>query len=117
MGGIVAPGSRVTFPHHHTHSLAHSTRRCRLRGVPYTVMPPKQVKSIRMRDEPFFWLTWSANGKWVDSSTGDIIDAATRSVIAQLKDETGREVQGEKAVEVLFNLDGRVSKTVDQFGV
>ena len=41
----------------------------------------------------------------------------TRSVIAQLKDETGREVQGEKAVEVLFTLDGRVSKTVDQFGV
>jgi hypothetical protein len=81
-----------------------------------TVMPPKQVKSIRMRDEPF-WLTWSGNGKWVYSSTGDIIDAATRSVIAQLKDETGREVQGEKAVEVLFNLDGRVSKTVDQFGV
>ena len=41
----------------------------------------------------------------------------TRSIIAQLKDETGRKVQGEKAVEVLFNLDGRVSKTVDQFGV
>jgi hypothetical protein len=38
-------------------------------------------------------------------------------LVARLKDETGREVQGEKAVEVLFNLDGRVSKTVDQFGV
>jgi hypothetical protein len=41
----------------------------------------------------------------------------TRSVISQLEGETGREVQGDKAVEVLFNLDRRVSKTVDQFGV
>jgi hypothetical protein len=39
------------------------------------------------------------------------------TVVAQLKDETGREVQSEKAVEVLFNPDGRIAKTVDQFGV
>src|SRR5881296_3681077 len=81
-----------------------------------TVMPPKQIKSIKMRDEPF-WLTWSANGKWVYSSTGDIIDAATKTVVAGLKDETGREVQSEKAVEVVFNADGHIAKTVDQFGV
>jgi hypothetical protein len=31
-----------------------------------------------------FWLTWSANGKWVYSSTGDIIDATTKTVVAQL---------------------------------
>jgi DNA-binding beta-propeller fold protein YncE len=81
-----------------------------------TVMPPKQVKSIKMRDEPF-WLTWSVNGKWVYSSTGDIIDATAKIVVGQLKDETGREVQSEKAVEILFNSDGHVAKTVDQFGV
>jgi hypothetical protein len=69
-----------------------------------------------MRDEPF-WLTWSANGRWVYSSTGDIIDTTTKTVIAQLKDEIGREVQGEKAVEIIFDLNGRASKTVDQFGV
>ena len=51
------------------------------------------------------------------SSTGDIIDATTKTVIAQLKDELGREVQSEKTVEILFNLDGRAAKTVDQFGV
>jgi DNA-binding beta-propeller fold protein YncE len=81
-----------------------------------TVMPPKQVKSIKMRDEPF-WLTWSANGNWVYSSTGDIIDATTKTVVGQLKDETGREVQSEKAVEVVFNPDGHIAKTVDQFGI
>jgi WD40 repeat protein len=80
-----------------------------------TVMPPKQIRSIKMRDQPF-WLTWSANGKWVYSSSGDIIDAATKQVTAGLKDELGREVQGEKAVEVIFQ-DGKPVKAVDQFGV
>ena len=50
-------------------------------------------------------------------STGDIIDATAKTVVGQLKDETGREVQSEKAVEVLFNPDGHIAKTVDQFGV
>lgn len=80
-----------------------------------TVMPPKQIKSIKMRDEPF-WLTFSANGKWVYSSTGDIIDATTKQVIAGLKDELGREVQGEKAVEIIYQ-NGKLFKAVDQFGV
>jgi hypothetical protein len=80
-----------------------------------TVMPPKQVKSIKVRDQPF-WLTWSANGKWVYAASGDIIDAQTKQVIAGLKDEMGRDVEGEKVVEVLFQ-DGKLVKAVDQFGV
>lgn len=80
-----------------------------------TVMPPRQIRSIKMRDEPF-WLTWSADGKWVYSSTGDIIDASTKQVVAGLKDELGREVQGEKAVEVIYE-NGKLVKAVDQFGV
>ena len=80
-----------------------------------TVMPPKQIKSIKVRDEPF-WLTWSADGKWVYAASGDIIDAQTKQVIAGLKDEVGREVQGEKAVEIIFQ-NGKPIKTVDQFGI
>ena len=80
-----------------------------------TVMPPKQVRSIKLRDQPF-WLTWSANGKWVYASSGDIIDTSTKQVIASLKDELGREVQGEKAVEVIYQ-DGKLLRTVDQFGI
>ena len=64
-------------------------------------MPPKQMMSVQMRDEPF-WLTFSADGKWVYSATGDIIDATSKKVIASLKDEPGRDVQGEKAVEVVY---------------
>jgi len=80
-----------------------------------TVMPPKQIKSIKVRDQPF-WLTWSINGKWVYAASGDIIDAQSKQVIASLKDEMGRDVEGEKVVEVLYE-NGKLLKTVDQFGV
>ncbi len=80
-----------------------------------TVMPPKQIKSIPTRDSPF-WLTWSANGRWVYASSGDIIDPQTKTVIAGLKDELGREVQGEKVVEAVFE-NGKLVAAVDQFGI
>ncbi len=80
-----------------------------------TVMPPKQIKTIKVRDQPF-WLTWSINGRWVYAASGDIIDAQSKQVIASLKDEMGRDVEGEKVVEVLYQ-DGKLVKTIDQFGV
>ncbi|MEO8096616.1 MAG: YncE family protein [Acidobacteriota bacterium] len=80
-----------------------------------TVTPPKQMMSVAMQDAPF-WLTFSANGKWVYSSSGDIIDAGSKKVNATLRDELGRNVQGEKAVEVIYQ-DGKLLTTVDQFGV
>lgn len=80
-----------------------------------TVSPPKQVKSIKTRDSSF-WLTWSDNGRWVYASSGDIIDAQSKAVITSLKDELGRDVQGEKVVEVIFQ-NGKPVKAVDQFGV
>jgi hypothetical protein len=79
------------------------------------VMPPKQIKTIKVRDQPF-WLTWSINGKWVYAASGDIIDAQSKQVVASLKDEMGRDVEGEKVVEVLYE-NGKLMKTVDQFGV
>jgi WD40 repeat protein len=80
-----------------------------------TVMPPKQAYAITTRDEPF-WLTWSLDGKWVYASSGDIIDTATRKVVASLKDETGRDVQGEKVVEVVYR-QGKLAKAGDSFGI
>jgi hypothetical protein len=57
-----------------------------------TVMPPKQIKTIKVRDQPF-WLTWSINGRWVYAASGDVIDAQSKQVIASLKDEMGRDVE------------------------
>jgi hypothetical protein len=52
----------------------------------------------------------------VYAASGDIIDASTKKVIASLKDELGRDVQGEKAVEIIYQ-QGKLVKAVDQFGI
>ena len=80
-----------------------------------TVMPPKQVASIHLRDQPG-WVTFSLDGKYAYPSTGEVIDTATKKIITALKDETGRAVHSEKMVEVQWK-GGKVVKTGDQFGV
>lgn len=80
-----------------------------------TLMPPKEIASIRLRDQPG-WITFSIDGHYAYPSTGDIIDVSTRKIIAGLKDESGREVQSEKLLEIDFA--GTVPiRTGDQFGL
>lgn len=80
-----------------------------------TVMPPKQVATIPQRD-CVGWISFSMDGKYAYSSTGEIIDVATRKVIAALKDEDGREVQSEKLLDVTI-ADGKMIRAGNQFGV
>ena len=80
-----------------------------------TVMPPKQVASIELRDEPG-WVTFSLDGRLAYPSTGDVIETATRKIITTLKDEKGRDVQSEKMLEIDFKGD-QPSRTGDQFGL
>ena len=80
-----------------------------------TVMPPKQITSILLRDQPG-WVTFSLDGKRAYPSTGEVIDVATRKVIAALADETGAAVHSEKMVEIHF--EGEVPvRNGDQFGL
>ena len=79
-----------------------------------TVMPPKQIQSIELRDEPG-WVTFSIDGKYAYPSTGDVIEARTRKIVAGLKDETGRDVQSEKLLEIVFRGDQPI-RSGDQFG-
>jgi DNA-binding beta-propeller fold protein YncE len=79
------------------------------------VMPPKQVATIKLRDQPG-WITFSLDGTRAFPSTGEIIDTKTRKIVAALKDEVGRDVQSEKVVEVVFN-GGKAVRTGDQFGI
>jgi DNA-binding beta-propeller fold protein YncE len=78
-------------------------------------MPPRQVATVKLRDQPG-WITFSLDGKFAYPSTGEIIATTTRKVVATLTDETGRAVQSEKLVEVVF-AGGRVVRTGDQFGI
>lgn len=80
-----------------------------------TVMPPKQLASLKVRDEPG-WITFSLDGKLAYPSTGDIFDVATRTIIATLTDETGAAVQSEKMLEIDWR-GGNPDRAGDQFGV
>jgi DNA-binding beta-propeller fold protein YncE len=80
-----------------------------------TVMPPKQVASIAVREQPG-WITFSLDGRYAYPSTGDVIEVKTRKIIAGLTDEQGRQVHSEKLVEIDF-ADGAPVRNGDQFGV
>ncbi len=87
----------------------------RLHVFDATVMPPKQIASINLRDQPG-WVTFSIDGTLAYPSTGDVIDVRTHKIIATLTDEDGREVQSEKLLEIDFR-GRRPIRTGDQFGI
>ena len=80
-----------------------------------TVVPPKQLASVPLRDQPG-WVSFSMDNRHAYPSTGEIVDIFTRRVVATLTDETGRAVQSEKLVEVAF-LGNRPTFASDQFGI
>jgi DNA-binding beta-propeller fold protein YncE len=80
-----------------------------------TVMPPKQVANVALRDQPG-WITFSLDGKHAWPSTGEIIDIKTRKIIAALKDENSNPVMSEKIIEIHMN-GNKAVKTGDQFGI
>jgi hypothetical protein len=91
---------------------AHNSR---LHVFDNTVSPPRQTTSIALREQPG-WVTFSLDGKWAYSSTGEVIDTSTKKIEVGLADETGREVHSEKVVEIHFR-DGKPVASGDQFGV
>ncbi|PYT30970.1 MAG: hypothetical protein DMG57_06605 [Acidobacteria bacterium] len=80
-----------------------------------TVMPPRQAATIHVRDFPG-WISFSIDGRQAYSSTGEIIDTGSRKIVATLADETGRQVQSEKQLEIVFD-DGKVVRAGNQFGI
>lgn len=80
-----------------------------------TVMPPKQVASLKVRDEPG-WITFSIDGKLAYPSTGDVFDVATRKIVAHLTDETGAAVASEKLLEIDWR-SNELIRNGDQFGI
>ncbi|MGH9613919.1 MAG: YncE family protein [Bryobacteraceae bacterium] len=80
-----------------------------------TAMPPILLTSVKMRD-CVGWISFSMDGKFAYSSTGEIVDVATKKIVAALTDETGREVQSEKLLDLTIS-DGKVIRAGNQFGV
>jgi DNA-binding beta-propeller fold protein YncE len=80
-----------------------------------TVMPPKQIATIKVREQPG-WVTFSLDGRYAYPSTGDVVDTKTKKILLGLQDEKGREVHSEKVVEIIF-VGGVPVRTGDQFGL
>ena len=56
------------------------------------------------------------DGRVAYSSTGEVIDVATRKVVASLEDEKGRAVESEKLLDITI-ANGKVVRAGNQFGV
>jgi len=80
-----------------------------------TVMPPKEVGSILLRDQPG-WITFGLDGRYAYPSTGDVVEVKTRKIVAELTDEENRAAQSEKLLEIDFDGDQPVL-VGDQFGL
>ena len=80
-----------------------------------SVMPPKQITSLKVRDQPG-WITFSIDGRLTYSSTGEVFDTSSKKLIASLEDEKGRQVGSEKVLEIVFK-DGKAVRAGDQFGI
>jgi len=75
----------------------------------------RQRQSIAVRDQPG-WITFGIDGRTVYSSTGEVIDAATKQIIAALQDETGGPVHSEKLLEIDFE-NGKPVRAGNQFAM
>lgn len=80
-----------------------------------TVMPPKQMTTLKLRDQPG-WISFSIDGRHAYPSTGEVFDTRTKKLIAALQDETGRQIGSEKLLEVVFD-GAKPVRTGDQFGM
>jgi DNA-binding beta-propeller fold protein YncE len=87
----------------------------RLHVFDATVMPPKQLSSIPVRDQPG-WITFSIDGQRAYPSTGEVIDIKTKKIVTTLEDEVGRHVQSEKLLEIVF-ANGKPVRAGDQFAI
>jgi len=80
-----------------------------------TVMPPKQKSSLKMRD-CVGWISFSMDGEVAYSSTGEVVDVASKKIVATLKDEAGHDVQSEKLLDITI-ANGKVVRAGNQFGI
>jgi DNA-binding beta-propeller fold protein YncE len=72
-------------------------------------------KSFKTNGQPNGWITFGLDGKLAYMASGDVVDVASHKVIAQLKDEYGRYFNSEKMLEMAFDPNGHLSRTVNQF--
>lgn len=74
------------------------------------------AKSIKT-DVPNGWITMGLDGQYAYMASGDVVDVKTHKIVATLRDEYGRHMDSEKVLDMAFDLDGHLVRTVNQFAV
>jgi len=69
-----------------------------LRVFDSTPYPPVLQASVQLERQPR-WVTFSLDGRYVYSSTGEVVDASAKKVVQELKDENGEIVESERMIE------------------
>ena len=61
------------------------------------------------------WITMGLDGRYSFLSSGDIVEVNTKKIVAQMKDEYGKQMHSEKLLEMSFS-NGKLIRPVSQFG-
>ena len=73
--------------------------RNRLHVFDATVYPPVPITAIELSAQPR-WIAFSSDGRYAYSSTGDVIGAATKKIVAALEERSGSKISSENFVEI-----------------
>jgi DNA-binding beta-propeller fold protein YncE len=79
--------------------------RNRLQVFDARVYPPVALKVIELPAQPR-WIVFSIDGRYAYASTGDVVGAATRTIVGALEDPAGKKVASENLLEIDF-VDGQ----------
>jgi DNA-binding beta-propeller fold protein YncE len=79
--------------------------RNRLQVFDASTFPPMALTSIELTGQPR-WIAFGLDGRFAYSSTGDIVNVATKKIVGTLEDPAGRKLTSENFVEIDF-VDGR----------
>ncbi len=63
------------------------------------------------------WITMGLDAKVAFMSSGEVVDVKTHTVIGHLKDEYGHLIHSEKFLEMAFDPNGHLIRTVNQFSI
>jgi hypothetical protein len=55
------------------------------------------------------------DGKYAYMASGDVVDVKTHKIVAEMRDEYGRFMNSEKVLDMAFNMEGKLVRTVNQF--
>ncbi|HTW33951.1 MAG TPA: hypothetical protein VMD53_04975 [Rhizomicrobium sp.] len=73
-----------------------------------------KAKSFKV-DHAVGWITMGLDGRLAFMSSGDVVDVKTHTIVGKLKDEYGHLVHSEKFLEMAFDPNGHLLRTVNQF--